>query len=140
MLPPGGRLAAVTSANCVPGDSDWNGAFARLDPPARVAFTMAVDGRVYARRGHRAFDTRLTVLDRARPGPASDVDPGARAETAAELLDAVIAGVPPRLPVGSPHHHGRTRPGSLRQHGHAAPLEAKKRSSEHCHACIRAGP
>ena len=97
MLPPGGRLAAVTSANCIPGDSDWNRAFGRLDPPARVVFTMAVDGRVYARRG-TGFDTRLTVLDRTgRPG--IDVDPGARAENAAELLDAVIARVPPRLPV-----------------------------------------
>ena len=95
MLPPGGRLAAVTSAKCIPGDSDWNGAFGLLDPPARVVFTMAVDGRVYARRG-TGFDTRLTVLDRTdRPG--IDVDPGARAENAAELLDAVIAGVPPRM-------------------------------------------
>ena len=97
MLPPGGRLVAVTSANRVPGDSDWNAAFGRLDPPARVVFTMAVDGRVYARRG-TGFDTRLTVLDRtSRPG--IDVDPGARAATAEELLDAVIARVPPRLPV-----------------------------------------
>ena len=97
MLPPGGRLVAVTSANCLPGDSDWNDAFARLDPPARVVFTMAVDGRVYARRG-TGFDTRLTVLDRAdRPG--IEVDPHARAATAGELLDAVIVRVPPRLPV-----------------------------------------
>ena len=97
MLPPGGRLAAVTSANCVPGDSDWTTAFGQLDPPARVVFTMAVDGRVYARRG-TGFDTRLTVLDRAdRPG--IDVDPDTRAENAAELLDAVIARVPPRMPV-----------------------------------------
>ena len=97
MLPPGGRLVAVTSANCIPGDSGWNGAFGRLDPPARVVFTMAVDGRVYARRG-TGFDTRLTVLDRT--GRAGiDVDPHARAATAAELLDAVIARVPPRLPV-----------------------------------------
>ena len=97
MLPPGGRLAAITSANCIPGDSDWNGAFGRLDPPARVVFTMAIDGRAYARRG-TGFDTRLTVLDRAdRPG--IEVDPDARAATAAALLDAVIARVPPRLPV-----------------------------------------
>ena len=97
MLPPGGRLAAVTSAKCVPGDSDWSGAFGQLDPPARVVFTMAVDGRVYARRG-TGFDTRLTVLDRTDQAGV-DIDPGARAETAAELLDAVIAGVPPRMPV-----------------------------------------
>ncbi len=97
MLPPGGRLAAITSANCVPGDYDWNNAFNRLDPPARIVFTMAVDGRVYARRG-TGFDTRLTVLDRtSRPGIA--FDPGARAATAAELLDAVTAQIPSRLPV-----------------------------------------
>ena len=97
MLPPGGRLVAVTSANCIPGDSDWDGAFGRLDPPARVVFTMAVDGRAYARRG-TGFDTRLTVLDRAAQ-PGIEVDPEARAATAAELLDAVIARVPLRLPM-----------------------------------------
>ncbi len=97
MLPPGGRLVAVTSANCVPGNTAWNGAFASLGKDARVAFTMAVDGRVYARRG-TGFETRLTVLDRsAVPGIA--VDPSVRAADAAELLDAAIASVPPRLPV-----------------------------------------
>ncbi len=97
MLPPGGRLAAITSANCIPGDSGWNSAFGRLDPSARVVFTMAIDGRAYARRG-TGFDTRLTVLDRAVQ-PGIKVDPEVRAATAAELLDAVIAQVPPRLPV-----------------------------------------
>ncbi len=97
MLPPGGRLVAITSANCIPGDSDWNAAFGRLDPSARVVFTMAVDGRAYARRG-TGFDTRLTVLDRAAQ-PGIEVDPEARAATAAELLDAVIARVPLRLPM-----------------------------------------
>ena len=97
MLPPGGRLAAITSANCIPGDSDWNAAFGRLDPPVRIVFTMAIDGRAYARRG-TGFDTRLTVLDQtAQPG--IEVDPGARAATAAQLLEAVISQVPPRLPV-----------------------------------------
>ena len=97
MLPPGGRLVAITSANCIPGDSDWNSAFGRLDPSARVVFTMAIDGRAYARRG-TGFDTRLTVLDRAAQ-PGIEVDPEARAATAAELLDAVIARVPLRLPM-----------------------------------------
>ncbi len=103
MLPPGGRLVAVTSARCIPGDAAWTGAFARLDgygpggPAARCVFTMAIDGRAYARRG-TGFDTRLTVLERsAEPGIA--VDREARAADAAALLDAVIARVPPRLPV-----------------------------------------
>ena len=95
MLPPGGRLAAITSAHCVPGDAAWRGAFA--DQAARTVFTMAIDGRAYARRG-TGFDTRLTVVERsAEPGIA--VDGQARAATPAELLDAVIAHVPPRLPI-----------------------------------------
>ena len=63
MLPPGGRLVAISSAHCVPGDAAWTDAFASLDPPAQVAFTAPIDGRAYVRRG-TSFDTRLTVLDR----------------------------------------------------------------------------
>ncbi|MDE0334610.1 MAG: strawberry notch family protein, partial [Defluviicoccus sp.] len=92
MLPPGGRLVTITSAHCVLGD-----AVGRLDPPARCVFTMAIDGRAYARRG-TGFDTRLTVLDRG-DGPAVDLDGTARAANAAALLDAVIAQVPKRQPV-----------------------------------------
>ena len=100
MLPPGGRLVTITSAHCAPGET-----VARLDPPARCVFTMAIDGRAYARRG-TGFDTRLTVLERAA-GPAVDglprtgsgVDGAARAANAAELLDAVISRVPPRSPI-----------------------------------------
>ena len=100
MLPPGGRLVTITSAHCTPGDT-----VGRLDPPARCLFTMAIDGRAYARRG-TGFDTRLTVLERGA-GPAVDglprtgsgVDGAARAANAAELLDAVISRVPPRSPI-----------------------------------------
>ena len=89
MLPPGGRLVTITSAHCVLGD-----AVGRLDPPARCVFTMAIDGRAYARRG-TGFDTRLTVLERG-DGPSVDLDGTARAANAAELLDAVIAQMPTR--------------------------------------------
>ena len=106
MLPPGGRLVTITSARCIPGDAAWTGAFARLHgygpggPAARCIFTMAIDGRAYARRG-TGFDTRLTVLERsAEPGIA--VDREARAADAAALLDAVVARVPQRLPVAAP--------------------------------------
>ncbi len=92
MLPPGGRLVTITSAHCVLGD-----AVARLDPPARCVFTMAIDGRAYARRG-TGFDTRLTVLERGA-GPAVELDGTVRAADAAELLDAVIAQVPKRQPI-----------------------------------------
>ena len=92
MLPPGGRLVTITSAHCVLGD-----AVGRLDPPARCVFTMAIDGRAYARRG-TGFDIRLTVLERGA-GPAVELDGTARAANAAELLDAVIAQVPKRQPI-----------------------------------------
>ena len=63
MLPAGGRLVAITSAGCIPGDAAWSRAFERLDPPPRTVFSIAIDGRAYARRG-TTFDTRLTVIDR----------------------------------------------------------------------------
>ena len=69
MLPPGGRLAAITSAHCVPGDTAWRDAFASMGGAARTVFTMAIDGRAYARRG-TGFDTRLPSSS-AAPSPAS---------------------------------------------------------------------
>ena len=92
MLPPGGRLVTITSANCAPGDT-----VGRLEPPARCVFTMAIDGRAYARRG-TGFDTRLTVLERGA-GPDVELNGTARAANASELLDAVIARTPPRQPI-----------------------------------------
>ena len=99
MLPPGGRLAAVTSAHCVPGDRAWARAFERMDPPARIAFSVAIDGRAYARRG-TSFHSRLTVLDRDPEGRAgAPVDARTFVADAASLLAAVTAKVPPRLPL-----------------------------------------
>ena len=69
MLPAGGRLVAITSAGCIPGDAAWSRAFEPLDPPPRTVFSIAIDGRAYARRG-TTFDTRLTVIDRANACPA----------------------------------------------------------------------
>ena len=99
MLPPGGRLVAVTGHGCLPGGKVWAGAFGRLDPPPRTVFSVAVDGRAYARRG-TGFATRLTVIDRD-PGrtPSVAIDPGARVNDAGALLRAVADGVPPRLPL-----------------------------------------
>ena len=126
MLPYGGRLAAITSANCIPGDTAWRDAFSRLAGNARVVFTMAIDGRAYARRG-TGFDTRLTVLDRSE-APGIEVDSQARAENAAALLDAVIAGVPARLPIQS--EPVRTVAGPGRDlFGNAIPKPATKRST-----------
>ena len=97
MLPPGGRLVAISSAHCVPGDAAWADAFASLDPPARTVFTAPIDGRTYARRC-TTFDTRLTVLDRGGD-ERGRIDGRARVADAPQLLEAVVAQVPPRLPI-----------------------------------------
>ena len=94
MLPPGGRLSAITSSHCLPGNPAWRTAFDSLDPPARVVFTSAIDGQAYARRG-TSFDTRLTVLDRSSE-PSIDIDPGARVRSAHELLAAIRTTLPAR--------------------------------------------
>ena len=126
MLPPGGRLVTVTSEYCVPDDDAWTGAFARHEPQARCVFTMAIDGRAYARRG-TGFDTRLTVLERSSE-PGIDIDRDARAANAAELLDAVIAQVPRRLPIAVPVPTGPARD----LFGKAvAPKPAKRRGPKH---------
>ena len=99
MLPAGGRLVAITSAGCIPGDAAWSRAFERLDPPPRTVFSIAIDGHAYARRG-TTFDTRLTVIDRD-PANTQDIPIDARASvpTAAKLLAAVAANVPQRQAV-----------------------------------------
>ncbi|MCY4549280.1 MAG: strawberry notch family protein, partial [Defluviicoccus sp.] len=97
MLPPGGRLVAISSAHCVPGDAAWADAFASLDPPAQVAFTAPIDGRAYARRG-TTFDTRLTVLDRGGE-KHGQVYAGHPVRDAGHLLQAVTGTVPARRPI-----------------------------------------
>ena len=120
MLPAGGRLVAITSAGCIPGDAAWSRAFERLDPPPRTVFSIAIDGRAYARRGTN-FDTRLTVIDRD-PANAQGVPVDARASvpTAAGLLAAIAANVPQRqavvpisaalVPAGDLFGHAAARP------------------------------
>ena len=97
MLPPGGRLVAISSAHCVPGDAAWTDAFASLDPPERVAFTAPIDGRAYARRG-TSFDTRLTVLDRGGEKHAK-LYAGHPVRDARHLLQVVTSTVPARRPI-----------------------------------------
>ena len=96
MLPAGGRLVAITSASCIPGDAAWSRAFERLDPPPRTVFSIAIDGHAYARRG-TTFDTRLTVIDRdAVNAQGVPIDARASVPTAAKLLAAIAANVAQR--------------------------------------------
>ena len=123
MLPAGGRLVAITSAGCIPGDAAWSRAFERLDPPPRTVFSIAIDGRAYARRG-TTFDTRLTVIDRAN---ASGVPIDARESvpTAAGLLAAIAANVPQRQAV-VPIAAALVPAGDLFGHAAAGPATRKR--------------
>ena len=94
MLPPGGRLVAISSAHCVPGDHAWADAFDSIEPPARVLFTAPIGGQLYTRRG-TTFDTRLTVLDRGGEKPAQ-VYAGHPLRCAEHLLSVVTSTVPAR--------------------------------------------
>jgi predicted RNA methylase len=101
-LRPGGRLVAITGANCAPDAPQWTEAFVRLQERGRILFSAAIDGRVYARHG-TSIATRLTVIDRV---PADD--PTALpavlpvAPDTAALLALVLAHVPVRDPASQP--------------------------------------
>ena len=100
-LTDGGRLVAITGANCAPDNPAWTDAFVRLQERGRVVFSAAIDGAVYAKHG-TTIDTRLTVIDKipaddpttfpASPGVAPDV---------ATLLGWITQSVPPRLPTST---------------------------------------
>ncbi|WFU39193.1 strawberry notch family protein [Bradyrhizobium sp. CB82] len=98
----GGRLVAIVGAGLAPENPTWLEAFVRLQESARVVFSAAIDGAVYAKHGTQS-DTRLLAIDKlpaadpkafpASPGMAGDV---------ATLLDWVSQHVPLRLPVAAP--------------------------------------
>ena len=98
MLPPGGRLAAITSAHCVPGDAAWRDAFASIRGAARTILHHGPSTGA-PMPGAAPASTRASPSSNAAPSPAlrSTARPAPR--TPAELLDAVIARVPPRLAI-----------------------------------------
>ncbi len=101
-LADGGRLVAITGANCAPDNPVWADAFVRLQERGRVLFSAAVDGSVYAKHG-TTIDTRLTVIDRL-PAPDPTAFPALHrcAPDAVTLLGWIADSVPPRLPLAKP--------------------------------------
>jgi predicted RNA methylase len=67
-LADGGRLVAITGANCAPDHKAWREGFVRLQEKARVVFTATIAGSVFAPHG-TTVETRLTVIDKV---PADD--------------------------------------------------------------------
>jgi predicted RNA methylase len=66
-LADGGRLVAITGANCAPGNPAWRNAFVSLQERGQIVFSAAIDGAVYARHG-TTIDTCLTVIDKRPAG------------------------------------------------------------------------
>jgi hypothetical protein len=121
-LADGGRLVAITGANCAPDHKAWREGFVRLQERARVVFTATIAGSVFAPHG-TSVETRLTVIDKV---PADDpvqfpASPGL-APDLATLLRWLIADLPPRQP--SRHRQSnRSRPPAP-QHQNAQGSEA----------------
>ena len=94
MLPPGGRLAAITSSHCVPGDAAWRDAFAFLDGAVRIVFTMAIDGRAY---GHHLGSSWLHSVRRRcrlRCAPHSALRRAPPAAPLSPLVRALLRSAP----------------------------------------------
>ncbi len=95
-LADGGRLVAITGANCAPDHKAWRDGFVRLQDRTRVVFTATITASVFAPHG-TSVETRLTVIDKV---PADDpahfpASPG-MAPDLAFLLRWLIESLPPR--------------------------------------------
>src|SRR5258708_19499342 len=98
----GGRLVAITGATLSPYNPSWRDGFVRLQERARVVFSAAIDGRVYARHG-TTTETRLTVIDRVpADDPATFPTSPRTASDTATLLDWLTRHVPPRPALAVP--------------------------------------
>jgi hypothetical protein len=100
-LADGGRLVAITGANCAPDHKAWRAGFVRLQKRARVVFTATIAGSVFAPHG-TSVETRLTVIDKV---PADDpvqfaASPG-EAPDLATLLRWLTDNLPPRQPIAA---------------------------------------
>jgi predicted RNA methylase len=99
-LAQGGRLVAITGANFSPDNPAWRSAFIELqEKGGTLRFSCAIDGSVYAKHG-TTFATRLTIIDKVQTENVNSLpscEP--QAGTVADLLERVIADVPPRAAV-----------------------------------------
>jgi predicted RNA methylase len=95
-LASGGRLVAITGANCSPEHEAWRDGFVRLQEQARVVFTAPIAGSVFAPHG-TSIETRLTVIDKLPAAvPTSFPAVLATAPDLRALLRWLIDYLPPR--------------------------------------------
>ncbi len=101
-LAPGGRLVAITGANCSPEAPAWRSAFVRLQETATLVFSAAISGKAFAKHG-TSIETRLTLFDKvAAPDPEKLIASAGLAPDLATLLQWVVDGVPPRTGPSAP--------------------------------------
>ena len=98
-LPDNGRMVLISGSGFAPDTLQWRGFFEDLTERARVVFSAAIDGKVYARHG-TTTETRLTVIDRTPTGDANALSGlHEKVETTRALLDLVVNHVPRRANV-----------------------------------------
>jgi predicted RNA methylase len=98
----GGRLVAITGANCAPDNKAWREGFVRLQEKARVVFTATIAGSVFAPHG-TSVETRLTVIDKVpADDPAQFPASLGQAPDLATLLHWLIDSLPQRRPIAEP--------------------------------------
>jgi predicted RNA methylase len=141
-LEEGGRMVAITGASLCPENHTWREAFICLQERGRVVFSVAVNGRVFARHG-TSVDTRLTVIDRVAaddptlfpPSPGTAADTKVLLEwierlvpSRASLPAAVVALHPPsparRLARATSRTNARSEPFTLPAEAVELPYEA----------------
>lgn len=95
----GGRLVAITGANCAPDHKAWCDGFIRMQERARVVFTATIAGKVFAPHG-TSVETRLTVIDKTPADDPSQFPASpSMAPDLATLLRWLTDSLPPRLPI-----------------------------------------
>ena len=97
LLPPDGRLVAITGEGFSPSRDRWRDAFVKLQAEGTIVFSAGIAGRLYAKHG-TTTPTRLTVIER-RPAPQKECFPVCHEEqeTLQALLALVEREVPPRI-------------------------------------------
>ena len=120
-LSEGGRLVAITGANCAPDHKAWQKGFGRMQEKARVVFTATIAGSIFASHG-TSVETRLTVIDKvAADDPAQFPTSPGMAPDLSTLLRWLIENLPPRLPVAPVAIHPTPVSGASRLTGPAKP-------------------
>ncbi len=93
-LADGGRLVAITGANCAPDHKAWRDGFVRMQDKARVVFSASIAGSVFAPHG-TTVETRLTVIDKVPADDRSAISGVARHGSRSRDLAALVGRQPP---------------------------------------------